>query len=107
MLEEMLKRAKESLQCEDNIKIKIKPLKTSIARVSFKYRTITVDPVILTLNEEEIYYVIIHELAHLKAKTKHHTPTFWKEVEKVFPIDKAKSIEDEIIKKTKKSLINS
>jgi len=99
MLEELLERAKELLECRRPVKVKVKPLKTSVARVSFKYGTITIDPSVLELEEEEILYVLVHELAHLKAETTYHSSAFWKEMERVFPEEKAKELEDRVMMK--------
>jgi len=99
MLEEIVERAKTLIDYKEQVKIKVKPLKTSIARVSFKYNTITIDPAVLELNEEEILYIIVHELAHLKSRTEYHSLSFWQEVEKVFPKTKASELEARIFEK--------
>ena len=99
MLEELLNRAKELLECQREVKIKVRPLKTSIARISFKYGTITLDPSVLKLEEEEILYVLVHELAHLKAKTTYHSSAFWKEMKQAFPEERGEEIEIDIMKK--------
>ena len=104
MLEDLLERARELLDCQRNVKIKVRPLKTSVARVSFKYGTITLDPSVLELDEEEIFYVLVHELAHLKAETTYHSSSFWKEVERAFPEERAKEFEDWIMMKLHKEM---
>jgi len=99
MLEELLEQAKELLECRRPVKVKVRPLKTSVARISFRYGTITIDPSVLELEEEEILYVLVHELAHLKAETTYHSSAFWKEMERVFPEEKAKELEDRVMMK--------
>lgn len=104
MLEEMVERAKILLNYQGDIKVKIKPLKTSLARVSFKCEMITLHPVVLNLNEEEIFYVILHEIAHLKARTQYHSLSFWREITRVFPEEKARELEDKIMGKLAKEI---
>ena len=105
MLEELLERAKDLLGCQRLVKVKVRPLKTSIARVSFKYGTITLDPAVLNLEEEEIFYILVHELAHLKAGTSYHSSSFWREVEKAFPGERAKEMEDKIMMKLQRKMV--
>nr|WP_245610340.1 YgjP-like metallopeptidase domain-containing protein [Thermococcus celericrescens] len=105
MLDELLQQAKDLLGCQRQVRVKVRPLKTSIARVSFKYGTITVDPSVLELDEEEILYVLVHELAHLKAETTYHSSAFWEEVGKVFPENKARELEDSIMTKLHRRMV--
>ncbi|ASI99430.1 M48 metallopeptidase family protein [Thermococcus celer] len=99
MLDELLERAKNLLDCQRPVKVKVRPLKTSIARVSFRYGTITLDPSVLELGDEEVLYVLVHELAHLKAGTTYHSSAFWMEVKRAFPEKKARELEDNIMVK--------
>nr|4JIU_A Chain A, Proabylysin [Pyrococcus abyssi GE5] len=105
MVEDLLEHAKDILGYQRPVKVRIRPLKMSIARVSFKYGTITLDPAVLNLEEEEMFYILIHELAHLKAETSYHSSSFWREVEKVFPGERAKEIEDRIMTKLQRNMV--
>ncbi|NJE04108.1 M48 family metallopeptidase [Thermococcus sp. MV11] len=105
MLEELLEQAKRLIDCHREVKVKVRPLKTSIARVSFRYGTITLDPSVLKLEEEEILYVLVHELAHLKAETTYHSSAFWMEVEKAFPRERAKELEDNVMMKLHRKMV--
>jgi len=105
MLEDVLERAKELIKYQGEVRVKVKPLKTSIARVSFRHGTITVDPSVLNLSEEEILYILVHELAHLKAGTVYHSSLFWEVVSQVFPKEIAVEMEDRIILKLRKKLV--
>ena len=99
MLEEYVEYIKERIGYKSGIEVRIRHLKASIAKTSFKDGVITLDPVVLKLEKEEILYILAHEIAHLKSGTPYHTQSFWSEIEKIFPKEKVEEMEKRIIKR--------
>ncbi len=97
-LEMMLQEVRDLLQLEESVTVRIKPLKSTLARLSFTKRVLTLDPLVLNLSEDLIFYILTHELAHLKANTPYHTPSFWREVERIYDLEDIKTIEERIFK---------
>lgn len=97
-LKEILDHAKEDLSISEKIKIELKPMKTKAASISLKRKTIRINKSILpNLDQECIKYLILHELAHYKLKSKYHNGDFYKKLhEKVNDI-KAKELERKIL----------
>ena len=90
---EILKKAKELMEYNEDVRIRIKPLRTSLASVSLTKGVITLDPKVLKLNEEVVLYILVHEIAHLKAKTVFHSPIFREEIKKIFTNEKSEELE--------------
>ncbi len=94
----VLQEVRDLLQLEESVTVRIKPLKSTLARLSLTKRVLTLDPLVLNLSEDLIFYILTHELAHLKANTLYHTPSFWREVGKVYDLEDIKTIEERIFK---------
>ena len=99
MLEEYVEYIKERIGYKSDIEVRIRHLKASIAKTSFKDGVITLDPVIRELEKDKVLYVLVHEIAHLKSGTLCHTQSFWKEIEKVFPKEMIENLEKRIIER--------
>ena len=93
----LFKFAKCIIGIKDGVELRIKPLKTTIARASITRGIITIDPAIKDINENLLLYLFIHELAHIKTKNQYHTSSFWQEIEKLYTEDKIKEIEKTLI----------
>ena len=86
ILNEILDNIMNELNLTDkNIRIKIKPLKRKIASISLKNKTIYINKNILPyLDNEEIKFILTHELLHLKYG-KYHINEFEEELLFLFP----------------------
>ncbi len=93
----LFKFAKCIIGIKDGVELRIKPLKTTIARASITRGVITIDPAVKNISENLLLYLFIHELAHIKTKNQYHTPSFWKEIEKLYPVDKIEELENMLI----------
>lgn len=102
MFEEYVEHIKKRMGCKSDIKVRIRPLKASIAKISFKDSVITLDPVVRELGKDEVLYILAHEIAHLKSGTLYHTQSFWKEIEKIFPKEMIEDVEKRIIERVGK-----
>jgi len=86
-IKEILEQAKKELGIEENIKLTVRPMKRKIASISLIKKVIVLnESFIKHLSEEEIRYIIFHELLHLKHGI-FHTSKFKKELSKFFPND--------------------
>ncbi len=91
-LDKLLKEVSDKLNLDRKIKIKIKPFKKKIASISHKTGTLYLNKICLNiLTEEEIKFVIAHELLHLK-HGKIHTLKFEQELRSLFSKDLTLSI---------------
>jgi len=84
---ELLKEVLKELNINRKVKIKVKPLKRKIASISPKKGTIYINKRCLKiLTDEEIKFVIAHELLHLE-HGKFHTEKFERELIGLFGKD--------------------
>ncbi len=84
-LNKLLEDVKKELNLNYNIKIRIKPQKRKIASISLTNKIIYINKNLLPhLNEEEIKFILAHELLHLKYG-KYHTNEFEQELSSLFP----------------------
>lgn len=79
-LEKILNELKEKIGLEEKIQIRFKKFKRKIASISLTKKVIYLNSLFLNLlSEEEVKYLIAHELLHLKYGII-HTPKFEKEL---------------------------
>jgi len=76
LVEEILKKYKEELGINDEVRVKIKKYKTRSAFINLKTKTIFINEVLLYLGEEVVKYLIVHELIHLKLNSRYHSAEF-------------------------------
>ncbi|MEM3640603.1 MAG: YgjP-like metallopeptidase domain-containing protein [Candidatus Bathyarchaeia archaeon] len=97
-LNEILNEIKQDFNISEKIKIELKPMKTKAASISLKRNIIRINKNILpSLDQECIKYLILHELAHYKLKSKYHNGDFYKQLhEKVNDVE-AKGLERKIL----------
>ena len=60
----------------ENIKLEFKDMKRKLASTSLGRKTIRLNRVVLTFPEEIVRYILAHEIAHLKVKTRYHCKEF-------------------------------
>jgi len=86
-LKKLLKEVLEELNLRGEFKVKVKPFRKKIASISHRTRTIYINKTCLeVLTEEEIKFVLAHELLHLKCG-KFHTIEFERKLKKLFGKD--------------------
>jgi predicted metal-dependent hydrolase len=99
LVEEILKKYKEALGINDEIRVKIKKYKTRPAFINLKTKTIFINENLLELGEEVLRYLILHELIHLKLNSKYHDDKFNRILYNYIPPKKAMEIRGLIINK--------
>ncbi len=83
----------------EGVKIRITPMKRKVASFSFKTKTLRLNSNIIDLlNEEQLKFIIFHELIHFKVRDVNHGSKFHEELEKYYDKEKTEQIELEIIK---------
>jgi predicted metal-dependent hydrolase len=66
-VQDILEKLKDKLSINERIDIKIRPMKRKIASISLRRREIRINSHLLPdLSDEELNYIIAHELLHLK-----------------------------------------
>jgi len=99
LVEEILKKYKEALGINDEVRVKIKKYKTRSAFINLKTKTIFINENLLELGEEVLRYLILHELIHLKLNSKCHDGEFNRTLYNYIPPEKAIEIRGLIINK--------
>ena len=103
----ILKELMQSIGIKENVKLRIVPMKYKIASFSFHTNTLRLNKkVTQILNSEEVRYILIHELIHVKTKSVNHGEFFQKELEKYYSAKEAQKLEEQIIEKLWKKLFN-
>ena len=96
----LLQRAKEKLGVDDKVKIILYPMKHKIASVSLKNKTIRINKNLVgTLTDDELYYIIVHELIHIKLSTPNHGNGFQMLLREIYAPQDPTVIEDSLVKK--------
>lgn len=96
----LLERAKQAVGVEDNVKLILYPMKYKVASISLKNKTIRLNKNLLELfSEDELYYILVHELIHIKHSTLNHGEEFYKALYKLFSPGEADEIENRIARK--------
>jgi len=89
----------KELGLDEKIKIEIKPMKKKVASYSFTTKTLRINSVAAEkLNDDQLKYIITHELIHVKTGSVHHGEEFIKELKKMYSDNESENIEIEIIK---------
>ena len=100
MLKNLLIELKKEVGVDKDVKLKIIPMKEKIASLSIYTKILRLNRnVVEKLDEEELKYILLHELIHLKVNDVNHGSLFMKELEKYLEFEKTREIEIEIIKK--------
>lgn len=99
-LKDLLREVLKRLNLRRDIRIRVKPLKGKVASISHRSGTIYLNKRCLeVLTEEEIKFVLAHELLHLK-HGKFHTLDFERELIGLFGRDLTPSINRKMLMKT-------
>ncbi len=96
----LLEQAKHALGINDNVKLILYPMKYKVASVSLKTKTIRLNKNLVRLfTDDELYYILLHELIHIKLATPNHGEEFHKLLHTVCPPEKSEELENRIVKK--------
>jgi len=99
-VKEILNELMIEMEIDETIKLRIVPMKKKVASLSFKTRVLRLNrKAVEVLNDEEIRYILIHELIHFKTKDVNHGSSFLRELEKHYSLEEAYNFEIEIIRK--------
>jgi predicted metal-dependent hydrolase len=91
LVEEILKKYKEELGINDEVRVKIKKYKTRSAFINLKTKTIFINENLLELGEEVLRYLILHELIHLKLNSKYHDASSIEPSTVIYPLKKSQN----------------
>lgn len=99
-LKNLLIELKKEIGVDEEVKLKIVPMKEKIASLSIDTKILRLNRnVIEKLDEDELVYILLHELIHLKVNDVNHGSLFMRELEKYLEFEKIRETEIEIIKK--------
>ncbi len=99
----LLEQAKRVLGIKDSVKLVLYPMKYKVASISLKTKTIRLNKNLVELfTDDELYYIFIHELIHLKLKSLNHGEEFYKLLYTMYPLERSMELENKIIKKSTK-----
>ena len=99
-VKKILHELMEEMKINEGIKLKIVPMKQKIASLSLKTKTLRLnEKAVNVLSDEEIRYILIHELIHLKIKDASHGSSFLHELRKHYSPEDGYNLEIKIIKK--------
>jgi len=94
----ILEAAKKDFEIHDDFKIRMKKMKIKAASISFKTRVIRLNKE-LECDPEFINYLIYHELAHYKLRTKLHSQEFYELLNSKLGEKKVNNLEKSILRK--------
>ena len=99
-INKILGEAKRDYDINDKIKVVIRPMKVKAASVSLNKGIVRLNKNLIDSEDDGLLkYLIYHELAHYKIKSKYHTQEFYKLLYSEMKEEDVKSAEDKIIKK--------
>ena len=96
-LRTILNEMKKELGISEDVKVVVKPMKTKAASVTLGKNEIRLNRNLLDLGEDCIRYLILHELTHIKLKTRYHTGEFYKIIYSVMSEEKVREVENKIL----------
>lgn len=99
-VKKLLELAKQAVGVKDSIKLVLYPMKYKVASVSLKNKTIRLNKNLLELfDDNELYYILVHELIHIKYSALNHGDKFYKTLNNSFSPEEANEIESKIVEK--------
>ncbi len=97
-LKGLLKELMQKMGIKENVRLKIVPMKQKIASLSFNTKTLRLNQkAVEILEDEELKYILSHELIHLKIRDINHGPLFMEELKKYYSDEEARRLEFRII----------
>jgi len=99
-LKKILDELVKEMEIKEAIRLRVIPMKHKVASLSFKTKILRLNrEVIKILDDEEIRYILIHELVHLKVGSINHGSLFLRELEKHYSRKEVLAFEVRIVKK--------
>jgi len=94
----ILSEVKKILGIDEDFKIVLYPMKRKVASISLRSRTIRINKNFIDmLNEDQLKYILIHELIHYKLKKHSHDNDFVRELKRFYNENDIDSIEKELL----------
>ena len=85
---------------EDNVKLVLYPMKYKVASISLKTKTVRLNRNIVSIfDDEELYYILVHELIHINLMSLNHGDSFYKLLGMLYSRNKYEELENRIIRK--------
>jgi len=91
-IERALSEYRLMLGIRDDVKVRVRRLKTKAASSNIKARTIYINKDLLDLGEEVIMYLVLHELIHIKLQSIYHDERFYSMLYFFIPPEKVEAI---------------
>jgi len=96
----LLEKAKNAVEVKSRVKLVLYPMKYKVASISLKTGVIRLNKNLLELfTDEELYYILIHELLHIKHATLNHGEEFYKSLYTLYTLEDIERLENSIAKK--------
>ncbi len=96
----LLKQAKRALEIDDSVRLILYPMKYKVASVSLKTKTIRLNKNLIRLfTDDELRYILVHELIHVKLTTLNHGEEFYKLLRSFYSPEKSEGLENRIAEK--------
>ncbi|MEB3786631.1 MAG: DUF45 domain-containing protein [Desulfurococcales archaeon] len=99
-IKKLLEQAEEALGMNNRVRIVLYPMKYKVASVSLKSKIIRINRNFVSdFDDKELYYVLVHELIHIKIASLSHGEKFYEVLTRLFSPDETEEIENGIVKK--------
>ncbi|WP_460125648.1 SprT-like domain-containing protein [Stetteria hydrogenophila] len=96
----LLEQAKNLLGLADRVELVLYPMKHRVATASLKTKTIRLNKNLLdVLDDDEILYILIHELIHIKLSTLSHGRKFYELLHRIYSPQESEELENRIVEK--------
>jgi predicted metal-dependent hydrolase len=104
----LLEKVKRTLGIEDSVRLVLYPMKYKVASISLRTKTIRLNKNLVSVfNEEELRYILAHELIHIKTMSLNHGKAFHKLLNSLYAQGESEEIENKIVKKLLEFGINT
>ncbi|PVU72755.1 hypothetical protein DDW07_02145 [Acidilobus sp. SCGC AC-742_E15] len=95
------------LGIKDNVKVKVRRYKTRAASSNITTGTIYINKDLLDLGEDVIRYLILHELVHIKLRSRYHDERFYTTLYFFMPPEEVDAIREAIMKRMLQNYVTS
>jgi len=97
-IKRLLEEVKRKLGINEELRVILQPMKRKIASVSLKSKTIRINKAIIhMLNEEQVRYILVHELIHFKLGHYSHDNSFMNELRQFYDENEIETVERSIL----------
>ena len=95
------------LGIRDNVKVRVRRYKTRAASSNITTATIYINNDLLDLGEDVIRYLILHELVHIKLRSRYHDERFYTMLYFFMPPEEVDAIREVIMKRMLQNYVTS